>query len=88
METIKIKIKGLNYCFSIYLYKKIVALKKSVQVMKNTADHFQQIIKQLNIQKIELERIIEKMKSSNLNSRKRRRNMIMFNKKKHYYVGN
>ncbi len=76
MKTVKITIKGLNYYLSVYMYRKIKMLRCRLQVMINTADHYQQIIIDLQNTNNELRNEIGRLNDYNLNSRKKRRNAI------------
>lgn len=84
MKNIKITIKGLNFFFTVYLYKKIAILRYQLQVMTNTADHYHQIMTDLNNTNNLLRDEIGRLVDYNLNSRKRRRNALM--RKKRRYV--
>ncbi len=86
MKTINITIKGINYFFTAYLFRKIKMLKYRLQVMKNTADHYSNMISELNKTNNALKLEIQKLKDINLNSRKRRRNMYYFQKNNRYVV--
>ncbi len=67
----KLTIKGLNYFISVYLYRKITMLRYRLQVMTNTADHYNKMMINVNKTNNQLREEIEKIRDYNLNSRKK-----------------